>query len=168
MSQQRSEEQKEPRASRPAMQGYGVPESAEGMLPWRFARERLERARNYWVCTVRPDGRPHAVPVWTVWVGNVLYFGTAPTSQKARNLATNPAVVVHLESGDEVVIVEGTAEPAGSLPAELFEQIGDAYAAKYEGYRPESPAGQYVVRPRLVYGWHRFPTDVTRWHFDSR
>ncbi len=168
MSEHQVEARAEPRASRPRMEGYGVPQSAEGMLPWRFAQERLERARNYWVCTVRPDGRPHAAPVWGVWVANALYFGTSPASLKARNLATNPAVVVHLESGDEVVIVEGRAEQAGSLPAELFRQIGDAYAAKYGGYRPESAASQYVVWPRTVYGWRDFPTDVTRWRFDSR
>lgn len=167
MSEQQADWPAGPRASRPRMEGYGVPQSSEGMLPWSFARERLERARNYWVCTVRPDGRPHAAPVWGVWAENALYFETALTSQKARNLAANPAIVVHLESGDEVVIVEGTAEQAGSLPAERSQQISDAYAAKY-GYRPESAADLYVVRPRVVYGWHRFPADVTRWRFDRR
>ena len=117
MSEQQADRPAAPRASRPRMGGYGVPQSTQGMLPWSFARERLERARNYWVCTVRPDGRPHAAPVWGVWAKNALYFETARTSQKARNLAANPAIVVHLESGDEVVIIEGTAGQAGSLPA---------------------------------------------------
>jgi hypothetical protein len=38
------------------------------LLPWSHAVERLEKAINYWVCIMRPDGRPHAVPVWGMWV----------------------------------------------------------------------------------------------------
>jgi len=56
------------------------------------------------------DGLPHAVPVWGVWVDGALYFGTDRRSRKARNLATNQGAVVHLESGDDAVILEGFAE----------------------------------------------------------
>ena len=59
----------EPESSRPVMPaGYGVPESDEGLLPWSWAVERLESARNYWFGTTRPDGRPHAMPAWAVWL----------------------------------------------------------------------------------------------------
>src|SRR5271157_1877282 len=44
----------EPKASRPDMAGYGVPESLEGVLPWEWAHERLSKAHNYWLTTVRP------------------------------------------------------------------------------------------------------------------
>jgi hypothetical protein len=43
--------------------GYGIPESTSGTLPWSFVDEQMLTARNYWVVTVRPDGRPHAMPV---------------------------------------------------------------------------------------------------------
>ena len=56
---------------RPHIPGYGIPTHTEGLLPWSFALERLEKARNYWVATTRPDGRPHTVPVWGVLVDGV-------------------------------------------------------------------------------------------------
>jgi hypothetical protein len=43
---------------------YGVTTSDDGPLDWSHAEERLERARNYWIATTRPDGTPHAAPVW--------------------------------------------------------------------------------------------------------
>ncbi len=59
----------EPQASRPYMPGYGVlgPREGTGLLPWKWAEERLTDSRNCWVVTVWPDGRPHAMPVWGVW-----------------------------------------------------------------------------------------------------
>ena len=96
--------------SRPSMpDGYGVPDTDEGLLDWSWAVERLESALNYWFATTRPDGRPHAMPAWAVWLDGGLYFEGSPLTRRARNLAANPAVVVHLESGDEVVILEGEA-----------------------------------------------------------
>jgi hypothetical protein len=81
-------------------------------LPWRHAEERLVNSRSYWICTTPPDGRPHSIPVWGMWIEGALYFGTARQARKARNIAHNPAVSVHLESGDDVVILEGKAVEA--------------------------------------------------------
>ena len=90
--------------------GYGVPKSKKGLLPWSWAQERLQQAQIYWVMTVRPDGRPHAIPTWGSWVDDRFYFGASAETRHGRNVATNPAVGIHLESGAEVVIVEGMAE----------------------------------------------------------
>src|SRR5438034_9373285 len=104
----------EPRVTRPVMpDGYGVPEQDDGLLPWNWAVDRLERTRLYWFSTVRADGRPHAMPAWAVWLDGVLYFEGSQLMRRARNVAANPAIVVHLESADEVVILEGEALPAG-------------------------------------------------------
>ena len=43
-----------------------------------------------WVCSTRPDGRPHAMPVWALWIDGALWFSTDPSSYKARNLARSP------------------------------------------------------------------------------
>ena len=47
--------------------GYGAP-----TIPWDRAREWFEAdagiSPTHWLATVRPDGRPHVMPVWTVWV----------------------------------------------------------------------------------------------------
>ena len=80
------------------------------MLDWAWADERLAASRNYWIVTADADGRPRAAPVWGVWFDDAVVFGTSPASRKARNLARDPRVVINLESGDEVVILEGEVE----------------------------------------------------------
>lgn len=62
------------------------------------------------MATVRPNGRPHLVPVWFVWHDEMICIGMEPDSVKARNLAHNPYVALSLENGDDVLICEGTAE----------------------------------------------------------
>jgi nitroimidazol reductase NimA-like FMN-containing flavoprotein (pyridoxamine 5'-phosphate oxidase superfamily) len=163
----------EPRRSRPLMPaGYGVPEGDEGMLDWRWAVERLEQARNYWFSTTRPDGRPHAMPAWAVWLDGELYFEGSPLTRRARNLAANPAVVVHLESGDEVVILEGASREVGQPDRALAERLAAGFTAKYaetHDYRPTPEqwdrGGLYAMRPRVAFGWSEFPATTTRWRF---
>jgi general stress protein 26 len=70
---------------------------------------RLEVARNIWLATVRPDQRPHLVPIWFVVDAGRWYICTGPASVKARNLQANPRVALALEDGDRPFVVEGTA-----------------------------------------------------------
>lgn len=147
---------------------YGVhPTSTDGMQPWRAVRDRLAKARNYWVTTTRPNGRSHAMPVWGVWLDEAFYFATDRESRKAKNLATNRNLVVHLESGDEVVIVEGSAEEVAEHG--VLDHFVIAYDAKYR-FRPDpGNASQlvYRVRPQVVLAWleNDFPQTATRWKF---
>jgi pyridoxamine 5'-phosphate oxidase-like protein len=169
--QERPRRRAEP--TRPHAPGYGIRSSGEGMLPWSHVDERMAQARNYWVATTRPDGRPHCAPVWGVWVNGTFYFGSGPRSRKARNLSANPNVVVHLESGDDVVILEGIAEEFANPEPSLFARIADAYATKYldpesgQEFRPSDAEGIYAVRPRVAFGWleRDFPRTATRWSF---
>jgi PPOX class probable F420-dependent enzyme len=145
--------------------GYGIHTEAAGTLPWSWARDQLTRARNYWLCTTRPDGRPHVTPVWGLWLDAAVLFSTDPHSRKGRNLAANPAAVVHLESGDEVVVVDGRVEPVRD--ADVLARFCTDYAAKY-AFRPElnaETAGCYALRPAVVLGWRErdFPATATRW-----
>jgi nitroimidazol reductase NimA-like FMN-containing flavoprotein (pyridoxamine 5'-phosphate oxidase superfamily) len=156
--------------SRPSISpSYGIAKDRDGMLPWSHVSSRLARSRNYWICTTRPDGRPHAMPVWGVWVNETLYFGTARDSVKARNMAANPALTVHLESGDDCVILEGTAKEMTDGDGGLFDAIADAYADKYDGYRPELATGEgtFALRPRVAFAWLEkdYPRTATRWRF---
>lgn len=156
------------RPERPGIvEGYGVRREEAGLLDWEFVDERMEASRNYWISTTRPDGRPHAAPVWGVWFEGVLYFGTNRDSRKARNLRANPEMVVHLESGDECVIFEGVAEEV--LDAPLRWRVGRAYAAKY-GLDGVGEAGDgapplYALRLRVALAWKEsdFPVTATRW-----
>jgi general stress protein 26 len=110
---------------------YGIlgEDAGSGLLPWSRASKRLAASRNYWVHTARSDGRPHVKPVWGLWFEGRFYFGTSPKSVSGLNMSKNPSVVVHLESGDDVVILEGTTE-AVSDPI-LLSRLDEAYRAKY-------------------------------------
>jgi nitroimidazol reductase NimA-like FMN-containing flavoprotein (pyridoxamine 5'-phosphate oxidase superfamily) len=159
-----------PTPGRPEMpQGYGVPEGAQGLLPWAHAHERLEKARTYWICTTRPDGRPHSSPVWGVWLRNMLYFDGSPATRRVRNIKANPAVSVHLESGDDVVIVEGEAHEVHHPDHAITTQLAAMYAAKYAGYNPAPDSwdhgGLYAITVHKVIAWTNLAKDPTRWLF---
>jgi PPOX class probable F420-dependent enzyme len=154
----------EPLASRPAFAaGYGVPSGPEGMLPWSWVEEQLEASRNYWIVSVRPDGSPHSAPVWGLWVDGRVVFSTSPDSRKGRNLARDPRIVINLESGDDVVILEGEVETIS-----LDDALADLYEAKYD-YRPGGEGDWYSLRPEVVYGWREqeYPRSVTRFTFPA-
>jgi hypothetical protein len=158
---QQHNETTEPKPGRPHIPGYGIPKSVAGTLPWRHVVERMERARNYWIGTVGPDGAPHVVPTWGIWVGGALYFGGGQT-RWMRNLTANPKVSVHLESGDDVVILEGVVEWLTDPHHPFARRVDEASKAKY-GMPSGVPC--WVLRPRVVFAWNEFPKNATRWTF---
>ena len=87
--------------------GYGVPESDDGLLAWADVEARLVESPQYWLATTRPDGRPHVVPRWGVWLDGGLFYDGAPTTRHVRNLTTNQACTLHLEDGWHAVVVNG-------------------------------------------------------------
>lgn len=159
-----------PVVDRPVMFG-GRPEA--GLLPWRWATDRLVRARHYWVATTRPDGRSHSRPVWGVWLGEAVWFSTG--SLAVGNLAARSAATVHLESGGEVVILEGTAAEVGDVGA--LTPVVRAYNEKYHwDLDPAAPPGPFfALAPDVAFGWVSDPSGLdggasfggtaTRWRF---
>lgn len=158
-----------PQASPPIM--FGVPAPPGDLLPWAWAERRIVDAQNYWIATTRPDGRPHCRPVWGVWLPDGFWFSTG--SLAGRNLPLNDEITVHLEDGQEVVIIEGTARPETD-PASL-QAMCDAYSRKYDypiapddgGVKDTAGIGgpAYRVTPRVVFGWDEHMTSPTRWRF---
>ncbi|HUS15476.1 MAG TPA: pyridoxamine 5'-phosphate oxidase family protein [Chloroflexia bacterium] len=162
-----------PPPSRPHLpEGYGVPATTEGMLAWSQVNALLEGALTYWVATVRPDERPHLIPVWGAWVDGVFYCGGSSETRWVRNLASNPAVAVHIEQDRDVVILEGHATLDTAIDLAQATRLADAFGAKYGprfNHRPD-PAdfqkeGLVAIRPGLVLAWNDFPATVTRWRF---
>jgi len=112
------------------------------------ADERLRNDLMIWLGTVRPDGRPHLVPVWFLWDGErILIF--SKNDQKIKNLGSNKRVMLALDDtkgGDDVVMVEGdaTLPERGSVTPAL-----PAYAEKYSaklaqfGWAGESMGREY-------------------------
>jgi len=162
----------EPKRDRPYMPDYGVEQSPEGMLPWSWAAERLARSRNYWVATTRPNGLPHSMAVWGLWLDNTFMFSSAPTSRKARNLARDAHVVITTEGADEAVIVEGIASINEDKP--LIRRFVDEYKAKYNWEMTGEEGPVFVVRPERAFAFigtqdnpaGRFTDTPTRWTFD--
>ncbi len=158
-----------PRSARPdAPVGYGiVPENeGRGLLDWSWAEERLRGRYIWWLATTRPDGRPHLMPVWAVWVNEGVAFSTGAGTRKARNLAHNPFVTIVPERGVESVIVEGEAGP---LPIELESTFVAAYTDAY-GMDPMAMGEPvYLVKPTAAFGFidedDGFPLSATRWTF---
>jgi hypothetical protein len=70
---------------------------------------RLQTERNIWLATTRPNGKPHLIPIWFVWVDERFYICTGETSVKVHNLRANSRASVALEDGNKPLIAECTA-----------------------------------------------------------
>ena len=159
-----------PEADRPAFhKSYGIwaADQGAGLLGWDWAATRLERAHNYWVASSSPEGKPHAAPIWGLWLESVFYFSTARASRKGRNLAANPQAVVHLESGDEVVVLEGVVEEVADKKelARLASAYGEKYTLEIKFEDPGSVV--YGLQPKRAFAWREsdYPESATRFSF---
>jgi hypothetical protein len=164
---------KEPKASRPywpdALQS--PTDATTGLKPWSWALERLEKSHNYWICTTRPDGRPHLMVVWGIWREDAFWFSTGPRTRKAKNIAAEPDCVIATEKADETVILEGIAQEIKDRS--VWKQIAESYDRKYGGeILPllESSGGSiFRVEPQVAFGQDEhaanFLESATRWHF---
>ncbi|PZG38799.1 pyridoxamine 5'-phosphate oxidase [Spongiactinospora gelatinilytica] len=144
--------------------------------PWAQARRCLESAPKAWLSTVRPDGRPHAMPVLVVWVDDAACFATRPASRKARNLGGSGHCVLTAATPDLDLVLEGVA--ARVPDAAGRRRIADAFAAEYQWHfalrgdaayddgLPGSP--EYVfyrVTPARAFGYGPDGLTATRWRF---
>jgi hypothetical protein len=153
-----------PNSSRPHMPGYGISKSKKGILPWKWALDRLGKSRQYWIATTRPDGSPHVMLIWGLWLDDGFYFSTGKNSRKARNLAANPRCVICSDNSAEAVIVEGAVDPASS---EKLPPIFAAYKKKYKLDVSTMGEPLYRVRPSVAFGLmeKKFAGTATRWMF---
>lgn len=163
----------------------GYVDRPRGELTWEYVARQLREARHYWLCSVRPpspwpgaptgqaEARPHCVPRWGVFLDGLFYYDGSPETRHVRNILRNPQVSLHLESGAQAVILEGTSAPAGRPSAELAGRLSAAYRAKYaaEGYAPEpdqwDAGGLYVFTPRQCIAWTAFSENPTKFLFES-
>jgi Pyridoxamine 5'-phosphate oxidase len=84
--------------------------------------------------TASAAGRPHALPVWGVWLPPTdrFWFSCSPNARKFRNITENPQCAVTVDDTVECVSVEGwarVADPADD--ADGITQMIAAYLAKY-------------------------------------
>ena len=166
-----------------------------GTTSWALARERLsnpEPGRMSWLATVRPDGRPHLMPIIAFWIDDALHFVMGEGTRKGRNLAADGRCVVAtgtttLPSLD--VVVEGHAEALDDEAAvrRIAETLGGkGWPLEVRGDRVDGPHAPTAGAPpyaiyRMVpskafglpgmFGMEQFDrADLpkpTRWTFDG-
>ena len=152
-----------PKPAPPApLEGYWSADTGK-LLAWEHVSQRMEAAKNYWISTVNPNGRPHTVPVWGVWVDDMLHFGGSPDTRWARNLAQQPYVVAHLDDSDKAVIIEGRVTRLTDPDSPQMTRLDDVYEVKYN-MRHGPPIFQLF--PAKVMAWQSMDT-VTRWLFEN-
>ncbi len=125
--------------------------------------QRLREEPIIWFTTVRPDGRPHTVPVWFLWDGGTFLIFSQPGNLKIRNLQRNPHITLALDDtrqGGDVITVEGEAEllsePSRNVVVPAF---GEKYASMMQamGADPERMLEDYSqpirIKPTKFLSW---------------
>jgi PPOX class probable F420-dependent enzyme len=154
------------------MPGYGIlaADGGSGLIPWAEAERRLTVSHDYWCATVRPDGRPHVMPVWGVWLEGQVWFSSSRQSRKARDLEADPRCTLTTDDAQNPVVLDGVAARVtdpGAIAGFL-----DAVNAKYDAglaidFLDPEVNGSYAVRPSTVIALTHgdFTGSPTRWRF---
>jgi len=170
------------------LDGYGAP-----LIPWEKVRETLDQGfsqmpessgpdrHTYWLATMRPDGRPHVVPLGILWVDGAFYFTAGANTRKAKNLAQNPNCVVTVATHDFDLVFEGKAlkvtdRDKAERIAEAYRQDGwpatvrdDVVSLTAEYSAPSAgppPWDVYEMVPETVFALGTAePYGATRWRF---
>jgi len=163
---------KSPSISRPTFpKGYA--DNPASFVDWEWVAEQMTVAENYWLSSVRPDGRPHVVPRWGTFLDNKLYYDGSPETRHSKNIMKNQNVSLHLESGYKVVIMEGISTPAEKPSLEFARQLAESITKKYssQGYSPEptqwDEGGLYVFTPHQCLAWTSFYENPTKFIFEE-
>jgi hypothetical protein len=178
---------REPQTER-NLDGYGAPP-----IPWTKVRERLEQGLSQepgsggpdrytcWLATVRPDGKPHVMPLGVLWVDGAWYFNAGAGTRKAQNLAHDPHCVLTFATREFDLVVEGQAvrvtdQAKVQRIAEAFRSDGWPATVSDDGmtltadYSAPSagppPWSVYEVTPETVFALGTAePFGATRWSF---
>jgi PPOX class probable F420-dependent enzyme len=102
------------------------------------ARRTFRDVRVVHVASLLPDGNPHVVPLWFVWLDDAVYVSCRRASTVRRNLERDPRVALEIERGSAWTeqagaLIRGTAE---LLPSE-HAGAKKAMSAWFDKYRSE-------------------------------
>jgi PPOX class probable F420-dependent enzyme len=131
-----------------------------------MALSKLDTAEIMWFVSVRPDGRPHAVPVWFYPRDGRLLVFSEPDSAKVRHVRSGSAVQVHLETGafgNEVVVLDTAAEVSERPAADWLLEFRDGYVAKYAKAIEDYGMGLDDIAARFSTVLVLTPTHLTAW-----
>lgn len=160
-----------PKRDRPDLPDGYIKRTPRGMLTWSDAEKILDVGRYFWLGTTNPDGGPHVVQQWGVWVDGCVWFEGSDRTRWARNLARDPRLAFGTQVADRAVYGRATVELVRGVDEALAATIAKRYGAKYGrsfGYRPkpEQYAKGYVFRARptkiIAFDVKRFETSAAR------
>jgi nitroimidazol reductase NimA-like FMN-containing flavoprotein (pyridoxamine 5'-phosphate oxidase superfamily) len=174
--------------SKKNLDGYGSP-----IIQWEKVLKRMQQGftqapktggpgrHTAWLATVRPDGKPHVMPIGVLFVDDAFYFNTGPKTRKARNIAHNSSSVITIATDDFDIIVQGLATRIVD-PARL-QRVADAFkkggweptvvkgglTAKYSAPSAGPPPWNvYEVKPETIFALATSePYGATRWNFQN-
>jgi hypothetical protein len=151
------------------------------LTQWSDAQAQLEQAQKYWLATVNPNGSPHLMPIFSVWLEGYLYFTAGPTTRKAQNMVEHPNVVISTTGTTLDLVIEGEAKKI--TDDDTLKRVAEVYASKYGWHITphdgsyDAPYGApsaglppyelYQVRLTKAYalGSSQPPYGATRWLF---
>jgi DNA-binding IclR family transcriptional regulator/nitroimidazol reductase NimA-like FMN-containing flavoprotein (pyridoxamine 5'-phosphate oxidase superfamily) len=117
---------------------------------------------------LRPDGRPHVIPVWQEWDGASFHVIAWQGSQWSEYLLNNPSVSLTVDEPWPPlrrVVVRGQAIPVERQPGSAHtEELLKRMARRYLGQAYPGPAGQvqrtFRIEPEYLRGWQGLPGGV--------
>jgi hypothetical protein len=142
-------------------------------VDWKWVAAQLTESKIYWLCSVYPNGRPHVVPRWGVFLDGKVYYDGSPETRHGRNIKLNSNISVHLENGTQPIILYGTSTASEKPSPELGKKLSQEYKKKYKelGYAPGPNSwdggGLYMFTPRECIAWSKFNEDPTKFIFEE-
>lgn len=161
-----------PKITRPHFP-HGYVDRPKKFLTWEWVAAQVAESKHYWLCSVRPNGRPHVVPRWGAFLDHKFYYDGSPETRHAQNIMKNPHVTLNLENGEKAIFMEGTSRPAGKPDPQFAKRLAKAIGDKYKdrGYSPKpnqwDKGGLYVFTPRQCIAWSQFTEDPTKFVFEE-
>lgn len=123
------------------------------------ARHRLETEPNIWLATSSATGDVHSIPLSLSWLDDRICVVAPAESTTARNIAQRSDVRAHLDSADDVLIIDGDASIR--LLHETDPDVVERYIDRV-GWSPFDSDNEWVliaIEPRRVQSW-RGPGEV--------
>ena len=166
----------QPKRDRPHLPDGYISKAPKGMMTWPAVKKILTTFPYLWIGTTSPDGKPHMVQQWGVWVDDVLYFEGSEETRWARNLARDPRLAFGVNVADKAAYGEAMVDVLRGPDRKLATQIAKQYAAKYGRvfkYRPKPEQYEkgYVFRARptklIAFDVRKFNSSAARFSFGS-
>lgn len=163
-----------PSRDRPQLPKGYISRAPRGMLSWTAVERILKTFPYLWIATVDPDGRPHLVQQWGVWVDGTLFFEGSERTRWARNLDRDPRLGFGMQTGDRALYGEATCDIVRGVEPKLATKIARQYSAKYgRGFnytpKPEQYETGHVFRARpeklIAFDVKKFNTSAARFTF---